>query len=107
MYPVQIQNELAMGGTYDATIEEIKTFVQRRCQFAQIIQGTSGTQPLNQMYNYRERQQGNQLTPANNNTGKPTTSKEVKRKFEGNFRYCNIVGRKRIECRKGVSCRIT
>ena len=29
--PIQIQNELAMAGKHDAKVEEIKTFVQRRC----------------------------------------------------------------------------
>ena len=31
---IQLQKELAMAGEYDATIEVIKTFVQRRCQYA-------------------------------------------------------------------------
>ena len=96
--PVSIQNELAMAGKHDTTVEAIKKIVQRQCQYAQLIPITSCLQPLNQAYNYQERQQANQ--PAStNNSGNPTTTKEVKRKFEGNCRYSNIVGHKWIECR--------
>ena len=35
--PIQIQNELALAGKHDATVDEIKTFVQRRCQHAQLL----------------------------------------------------------------------
>ena len=98
--PIQIQNELAMAGKHEATSEEIKTFVQRRCQYAQLLSNTSGMQPLNNLQNYPVKQQANQQTATTNNSGKTTTNKEVKRKFEGNCRYCNIVGHKWIECRK-------
>ena len=37
--------------------------MQRPRQNAQLIPGTSGMQPLNQMYNYPGGQQGNQLAP--------------------------------------------
>ena len=40
--PVQIQNELAMAGEHDATVEEIKMFKHRVCQYAQLFPGTSG-----------------------------------------------------------------
>ena len=91
---VQIQNELARAGKHDATVEEIKTFVHRRCQFAQLIPCTSGMQPLNQAFNYQERPQTNQPASTNNNSGKTKTNKEVKRKFLRNCRYCNIAGHK-------------
>ena len=42
-----------MAAKHDATVEEIKTFVQRRCQNAKLIPGTSGMQPLNHVYNWR------------------------------------------------------
>ena len=32
--PVQMQNELAMADKHDASMEEIRTFSQRRCQYA-------------------------------------------------------------------------
>ena len=35
--PIQRQNELAIAGKHDASIDEIKTFVQRRCQYAQLL----------------------------------------------------------------------
>ena len=99
--PIQIQNELAMAGKHDATSEEIKTFVQRRCQYAQLLPNNAGMQPLNNIQNYPAKQQTNQQTTStSNNTAKPNANKEVKRKFEGNCRYCNIVGHKWIDCRK-------
>ena len=97
--PIQIQNELAMAGKHDAKVEEIKTFVQRRCQYAQLLPGTSDMQPLYQIYNYQPKQQNAQPAP-NNNTTEKTATREVKRRFEGNCRYCNILGHKWIECRK-------
>ena len=54
--PIQIQNELAMAGKHDATSEEIKTFVQRRCQYAQLIPNNAGMQPLNNIQNYPAKQ---------------------------------------------------
>ena len=47
--PVQMQDELAMAGKYDATMEEIRTFVQRRCQYAQLLPNTTNAQPFNQI----------------------------------------------------------
>ena len=97
--PIQIQNELAMAGKHDAKVEEIKTFVQRRCQYAQLLPGTSDMQPLNQVYNYQPKQ--NNAQPAHNpNNTEENPTREVKRRFEGNCRYCNILGHKWIECRK-------
>ena len=56
-------------------------------------------QPLNQVYNYQPKQQNAQTAPNNNTTGK-TATREVKRRFEGNCSYCNILGHKWIECLK-------
>ena len=97
--PIQIQNELAMAGKHDAKVEEIKTFVQHRCQYAQLLPGTSDMHPLNQVYNYQPKQNNAQPAHNPNNTEKNPT-REVKRRFEGNCRYCNILGHKWIECRK-------
>ena len=47
--PVQKQNELAMAGKHDASMEEIRTFIQRRCQYAQLIPNTTSAQPFNQI----------------------------------------------------------
>ena len=47
--PVQMQNDLAMAGKHDASMEEIRTFVQRRCQYAQLIPNTTSAQPFNQI----------------------------------------------------------
>ena len=46
--PVQMKNELAMAGKHDASMEEIRTFVQRRCQYAQLLPTNSSAQPFNQ-----------------------------------------------------------
>ena len=97
--PIQIQNELAMAGKHDAKVEEIKTFVQRRCQYAQLLPVTSDMQLFNQLYNYQSKQNNAQPAPNHNNTEK-NAIREVKRRFEGNCRYCNILGHKWIECRK-------
>ena len=47
--PVQMQNDLAMAGKHDASMEKIRTFVQRRCQYAQLIPNTTSAQPFNQL----------------------------------------------------------
>ena len=47
--PVQMQNELAVVGKHDASIDVIKTFVQRRYKCAQLMPATSNTQPFNQI----------------------------------------------------------
>ena len=52
-----------MAGKHDDKVEEIKTFVQRRCQYAQLLPGTSDMQPLNQVYNYQPKQQNAQPAP--------------------------------------------
>ena len=61
--PIQIQNELAMASKHDAKVEEIKTFVQLRCQYAQLLPGTSDMQPLNKVYNYQPKQNNAQPAP--------------------------------------------
>ena len=97
---VQCRNRTNLPWQANATIEETKTFVQRRCQNAQLIPGTSGMQSLNQVYNYPERQQGKEPTQTNNSTRKATVTKEVKRKFGGNCRYCYFIGHRWIKCCK-------
>ena len=47
--PVQMQNELAMERKHDAMVEEIRTLVQRRCQYAQLLPVTSSAQPFSQI----------------------------------------------------------
>ena len=47
--PVQMHNKLAIAGKRDASMEEIRIFVQRSCQYAQLLQTSSSTQPFNQM----------------------------------------------------------
>ena len=72
--PIQIQNDLAMAGKHDATSEEIKTFVQRRCQYAQLLPTPAGMQPLNNIQNYPAKQQTNQQTATTSTPGKPTAN---------------------------------
>ena len=38
---------MAMAGKHDASMEEIRTFVQRRCQYAQLIPNTTSAKPFN------------------------------------------------------------
>ena len=46
--PIQLQNELAIAGKHDASIGDRKTFVQRRCQYAQLLPNQQLLQPFNQ-----------------------------------------------------------
>ena len=92
--PVQMQNELAMAGKHDASMEEIRTFVQRRCQYAQLIPNTTA-QPFNQI----SAPQPNVAAPQSSNS-QPTQNRKTKRKFDGHCRHCGITGHKWAECRK-------
>ena len=78
-----------MTGKTDATVEDMKTktFDQRCRQYPQLLPGTSGMQPLNQVFNYQTKQQNAQPVSNHNNTDKTNTTKEVKGMFEGNCRY--------------------
>ena len=93
--PVQMQNELAMAGKHDPSMEEIRTFVQRRCQYAQLIPNTTSAQPFNQI----TAPQPNAATPPTS-TAQPQEIRETKRKFDGQCRHCGIHGHKWAECRK-------
>ena len=93
--PVQMQNELAMAGKHDASMEEIRTFVQRRCQYAQLIPNTTSAQPFNQI----SAPQPNAATPPTS-TAQPQQTRETKRKFDVQCRHCGIHGHKWAECRK-------
>ena len=92
--PVQMQNELAMAGKHDASMEEIRTFVQRRCQYTQLIPNTTA-QPFNQI----SAPQPNVAAPQSSNS-QPTQNRETKRKFDEQCRHCGITGHKWAECRK-------
>ena len=92
--PVQMQNELAMAGKHDASMEEIRTFVQRRCQYAQLIPTTT-PQPFNQI----SAPPPNAAAPQSSNS-QPPQNRETKRKFDGQCRHCAITGHKWAECRK-------
>ena len=89
-----MQNELAMAGKHDASMEEIRTFVQRRCQYAQLIPSTTA-QPFNQI----SAPKPNVAVPQSSNS-QPTENRETKRKFDGQCRHCGITGHKWVECRK-------
>ena len=93
--PVQMQNELAMAGKHEASMEEIRTFVQRRCQYAQLIPNTTSAQPFNQI----SAPQPNAATPPTS-TAQPQQTRETKRKFDRQCRHCGIHGHKWAECRK-------
>ena len=93
--PVHMQNELAMAEKHDATIEEIRTFVQRRCQYAQLLPNTTNAQPFNEI----SAPQPNAAT-SQTSTAQPQQNRETKRKFDGQCRHCGIHGHKWAECRK-------
>ena len=87
-----MQNELAMAGKHDASMKEIRAFVQRRCQYAQIPTNSS-TQPFNQM----SAPQPPAAAPQTSNS-QPQQNREAKRKFDGQYRHCGIHGQK---CKSG------
>ena len=90
-----MQNQLAMVGKHDATMEEIRTFVQLRCQYAQLLPSTTSAQPFNQM----SAPQPNAATPQTS-IAQLQQNRETKRKFDGQCRHCGIHGHKWVECRK-------
>ena len=93
--PVQMQNELAMAGKHDASMEDIRTFVQCRCQYAQLLPTNSSTQPFKQMSAPQPA-----ATAPQNAQSQPQQNMETKRKFDGQCRHCGIHGHKWAECRK-------
>ena len=72
--PIQLQNELAIAGKHDASIEEIKTFVQRRWQYAQLLPNQQLLQPFNQAVQTKEAPsepvQTNPLSPPCSTSGR-------------------------------------
>ena len=93
--PIQLQNELAIAGKHNATIEDIKTFVQRRCQYAQLLPNQQLLQPFNQTIQTQE-VPNKPVVQKRNENERPT----IKKKFDGNCRYCASYGHKWAECRK-------
>ena len=93
--PVQMQNELAMASKHDASMEEIRTFVQRRSQYAQLIPNTTSGQPFNQI----SAPQPNVAAPQSSNS-QPQPNRETKRKVDGQCYHCGMHGHKWAECRK-------
>ena len=93
--PIQLQNELTIAGKHGASIEDIKTFVQRRCQYAQLLPNQQLLQPFNQAIQTQEAP-SKLVVQERNETKRPIT----KRKLDGNCSYCAIYGHKWAECRK-------
>ena len=93
--PIQLQNELAIAGKHNASIEDIKTFVQRRCQYAQLLPNQQLLQPFNQAIQTQDVPTKPVVQKQNTNERPP-----IKKKFDGNCRYCAIYGHKWAECRK-------
>ena len=92
--PVQMQNELAMAAEHNDTMEQIPTFVQRRCQYAQLQPATSNAHSFNRI----NQPQPPTLAPQNTNT-QTQPNREVKRKFDRQCSHCGIHGHKWAECR--------
>ena len=97
--PVQLQNELAIAGHRRRNKDVRATPLPIRS----IAPGTSAMQPLNQAFNYQPKQQNAQPDYHNNTVDKTNTAKEIKRRFEGNCRFCNILGLKWVDCRTRLS----
>ena len=90
-----MQNELAIAGKHDASMEEIRTFVQRRCQYAHLLPTNSSAQPFNQM----SAPQPPAAAPQNSQS-QLQQNREKKRNFDDQCRHCGIHGHKWAECRK-------
>ena len=98
--PVQLQNDLAGAGKQDASNEDIKVFVQRRCQYAQLMLNNSTMQPVNQINQPVEPKPippYHKQTESNHN---PIQNKETKKRFDGNCHHYQIYGHKWAEYRK-------
>ena len=86
-----------MAGKHDAKVEEINQNVVANMHNYSLALRTCNHST--KYYNYQPKQQKAQPAP-NNNTTEKIATREVKRGFEGNCRYCNILGHKWIECSK-------
>ena len=93
--PIQLPDEVAIAGKHDASIDEMKTFVQRRCQYAQLLPNQQLLQPFNQAV----QTQGASSKPVSQKRIE-TDRPQAKKKFDGTCRYCAIYGHKWAECRK-------
>ena len=92
---VQMENEFAITGKNDASIEEIRTSLQRRCQYAQLIPTTPSAQPFNHV------SETSAEAPARQSTrDQPQQSRDVRQKFVGQCPDCDIQGHKWAKCKK-------
>ena len=87
--PATMQHELSLTGRAHAPLDEIKEYINRRCQLQTAIPHTAVTL-VNEV---SQPSQQPQKTPQANR------DREVPR-FNGNCNYCGIKGHKKAECRK-------
>ena len=99
--PVQIQHELSTAGKADATVDEIKTFIQRRFQYQQLMPQKQA-HPFNEVSTNQTQQQ---YQPRQKTNERPhyekrdRTVSQERQRFDGDCFYCGKRGHKEHECR--------
>ena len=94
--PVEIQQELTMANKEDASPDEIKTYLQRKYQYSQVLT----TQPAAvQPFNQAAPSHYHNKAAIDQSTHPIVDAREPKRKFEGKCFYCGKVGHRKQECR--------
>ena len=93
---MEIQRELTMANKEDSSPEEIKTYLQRKYQYQQVLTTIPPVQPFNQITT------GGYVPPTTNYQQpqtKPTTDQLQQKRFEGKCFYCGKLGHRKHECR--------
>ena len=92
--PIQIQSQLTLAGKQNSSLDDIKQFITRQCQYEQFL-APMNTQPFSQITNPQ---------PAANNEPQPARETEQQAtkpryRFTGECHYCGKIGHKAFECR--------
>ena len=92
--PIQIQSQLTLAGKQNSSLDEIKQFITRQCQYEQFL-APMNAQPFSQATNPQ---------PVANTEQQPEREAErpatrPKYKFTGECHYCGKIGHKAFECR--------
>ena len=94
--PVDIQQELTMANKEDSSPEDIKTYLQRKYQYQQVLTAPPPVQPFNQITT------GGYVPPTNNqqqSQPKQHPEQQPQKKFEGKCFYCGKMGHRKHERR--------
>ena len=92
--PIQIQSQLTLAGKQNASIDEIKSFITRQCQYEQYLAPTQ-LQPFNQASTSQPATENEPQQPRQTEQQPP----RQRYKFNGECHYCGKIGHKAFECR--------